>query len=400
MFKSIKKYGILVLIAMIVMSSCINKNQRKNNYPTPGVDFVLPVGHVYTIDTLLYMQQTEGTHKFTQDASVYGIVTDDEMSGNLYKASFIQDGDKAIELYMKSTSGLRIGDSVRVYLKGATLSEYSGTPQIQDLDPKNVTILANNKFIEPTEILTTQVNNSLKCRLVKFNHVEFRAADRANTYATKDAYGQFTLAQYDENCNLLDETVIVRTSNYASFWNRQLPQGNGSIIGILTCYTGGSEPAWQFTIRTISEVQMNNDPCEATPEPPVQPQGTGAENDPFNMAAAIIHQGEDAQWIRGYIVGSANIASGAIISDDQISWGPDFIYNENMTNIILADKADERDINSCVVVYLPSNAPSNIRDINLKDHPENLGKMLKVKGDLKAYLGRSGMKNTNEYTLN
>lgn len=398
MFKSIKKYDILVLIAMIVMSSCINKNQRKNNYPTPGVDFVLPVGHVYTIDTLLYMQQTEGTHKFTQDASVYGIVTDDEMSGNLYKASFIQDGDKAIELYMKSTSGLRIGDSVRVYLKGATLSEYSGTPQIQDLDPKNVTILANNKFIEPTEILTTQVNNSLKCRLVKFNHVEFRAADRNNTYATKDAYGQFTLAQYDENCNLLDESIIVRTSNYASFAKRQLPQGNGSIIGILTYYSTGD--AWQFTIRTISEVQMNNDPCEETPEPPVEPQGTGAENDPFNMAAAIIHQGEDAQWIRGYIVGSANIASGAIISDDQISWGPDFTYNENMTNIILADKADERDINSCVVVYLPSNAPSNIRDINLKDHPENLGKMLKVKGDLKAYLGKSGMKNTNEYTLN
>ena len=400
MFKSIKKYGILVLIAMIVMSSCINKNQRKNNYPTPGVDFTLPVGHVYTIDTLLYMQQAEGTHKFTQDASVYGIVTDDETSGNLYKASFIQDGDKAIELYMKSTSGLRIGDSVRVYLKGATLSEYSGTPQIQDLDPKNVTILANGKFIEPTELLTTQVNNSLRCRLVKFNHVEFRAADRANTYATDDAYGQFNLAQYDENCNLLDESIIVRTSNYASFAKRQLPQGNGSIIGILTQYTGSGDPVWQFTIRTISEVQMNNDPCEETPEPPVQPTGTGAENDPFNIAAGIEHQGENAMWIRGYIVGSANIASGAITTDDQISWGPDFPYNENMTNFILADKADERDINNCVVVYLPSNAASGIRDINLKDHPENLGKVLKVKGDLKAYLGKSGMKNTNEYTLN
>lgn len=401
MFKSIRKYGILVLIAMIVMSSCINKNQRKNNYPTPGVDFVLPVGHVYTIDTLLYMQQTEGTHKFTQDASVYGIVTDDETSGNLYKASFIQDGDKAIELYMKSTSGLRIGDSVRVYLKGSTLSEYSGTPQIQDLDPKNVTILANGKFIEPTEILTTQVNNSLKCRLVKFNHVEFRAADRNNTYATQDAYGQFTLAQYDENCNLLDESIIVRTSNYASFAKRQLPQGNGSIIGILTCYTGGSEPAWQFTIRSISEVQMNNDPCEATPEPPVQPTGTGTQNDPFNIAAGIEHQGDNDMWIRGFIVGSANISSGnSITSDDQISWGPEFTNNNNVANIILADKADERDINKCIVVYLPSNAPSNIRDINLKDHPENLGKVLKVKGNLKAFMGKSGMKDTNEYTLN
>ena len=395
MFKSIKKYGILVLIAMIVMTSCMDKNKRKNNYPTPGVDFTLPVGHVYTIDTLLYMQQMEGTHKFTQDASVYGIVTDDETSGNLYKASFIQDGDKAIELYMKSTSGLRIGDSVRVYLKGATLSEYSGTPQIQDLEPKNVTILANGKFIDPVEISTTQINSGYKCRLVKFNHVEFRAVDRDNTYAPDDAYGQYTLAQYDENCNLMDETVIVRTSNYASFAKRQLPQGNGSIVGILTYYSTGD--AWQFTIRTISEVMMDNDPCE---ESIINPHGTGTQSDPYNIAAAIANQGTNDKWITGYIVGSANIATGAIITDDQISWGPNFDYEQNKLSIILADKDYERDINKCVVVYLPSDAPSGIRNINLKDHPENLGKTLKVHGDLKAYLGKSGMKNTNEYVLN
>ena len=395
MFKLIKKYGILVLIAMIVMTSCMDKNKRKNNYPTPGVDFTLPVGHVYTIDTLLYMQQMEGTHKFTQDASVYGIVTDDETSGNLYKASFIQDGDKAIELYMKSTSGLRIGDSVRVYLKGATLSEYSGTPQIQDLEPKNVTILANGKFIEPAEISTTQVNNSYKCRLVKFNHVEFRAADRDNTYAPDDAYGQFTLAQYDEDCNLLDETVIVRTSNYASFAKRQLPQGNGSIVGILTYYSTGN--AWQFTIRTISEVLMDNEPCE---ESIINPHGTGTQNDPYNIAAGIANQGTDDKWITGYIVGSANIATGSITNDSQISWGPTFTENANITNFILADKVDERNINNCIVVYLPSDAPSGIRNINLKDHPENWHKVLKVHGDLKAFLGKSGMKNTNEYELN
>ena len=395
MLKSIKKYSILVLIAVFVLTSCIDKNQRKNNYPTPNINFELPVGDVYTIDTLLYMWHAEGTHTFTQDASVYGIVTDDEASGNLYKASFIQDGDKAIELYMKSTSGLRIGDSVRVYLKGATLSEYSGTPQIQDLEPTHVTILANNKFIAPEEISTTEINSNYICRLVKFNHVEFRAADRNNTYATDDAYGQFTLAQYDDNCNLLDERVIVRTSNYASFAKNQLPQGNGSIIGILTYYSTGN--AWQFTIRTVSEVQMNNDPCEA---PIITPTGSGTENDPYNIAGGVAYQGTDGQWIRGYIVGSANIASGSITNDSQISWGPEFTYNENITNLILADDASERDINKCVVVYLPSNAASGIRSINLKDHPENLGKILKVKGNLKAYLGKSGMKDTNEYTLN
>ena len=405
MFKSIKKYGVLVLIAMIVMTSCIDKNKRKNNYPTPNVNFELPIGHVYTIDTLLTMlypnyPNLSGVSEFvfTEDASVYGIVTDDETSGNLYKASFIQDGDKAIELYMKSTSGLRIGDSVRVYLKGAKLSEYSGTAQIQDLEPKHVTILANGKFIEPEEITTNNITFDYIGRLVKLNHVEFRAADRNNTFAPDDAYGQFNIAQYDDNCNLIDESVIVRTSNYASFAKRQLPQGSGSIIGILTYYSGTA--VYQFTIRTISEVQMDNEPCEATPEPPIEPTGTGTADDPYNMAAAILHQYEDAQWIRGYIVGSANIASGAITSDDQISWGPEFTNDANMVNIILADKIDERDINNCIVVYLPHNAASGIRDINLKDHPENLGKTLKVHGDLKAFLGKSGMKNTNEYTLN
>ncbi|MBQ2499019.1 MAG: hypothetical protein II523_03285, partial [Bacteroidales bacterium] len=89
MLKSIKKIGILVLIATVVFASCIDKNARKNNYPVPNVDFTLPVGYVYTIDTLLYMWHAEGRHTFTQDASVYGVVIGDETSGNIYKASFI-----------------------------------------------------------------------------------------------------------------------------------------------------------------------------------------------------------------------------------------------------------------------------------------------------------------------
>lgn len=407
MLKSIKKYGILVLIAMVVLTSCMDKNARKNNYPKPDVDFTLPVGDVYTIDTLLYMWHAEGTHKFTKDASVYGIVTADETSGNLYKASFIQDGDYAIELYMKSTSGLRIGDSVRVYLKGATLSEYSGTPQIQDLDPSNVTILANGKFIEPTEISTQDLPNVTPntislldgrvCKLVKFNHVEFAAADRDKTFAPENAYGQYNLNQYDEDCSLLDSRIVVRTSNYASFANKPLPQGNGSMVGIITCYMSNNEGVWQFTIRSLSEIDMNNDPCE---ESIILPTGSGSEGSPYNIAAGILNQGKEAKWLKGYIVGSANITTGTLSNDSQISWGPEFTYNENMTNVILADKPTERDINNCIIVVLPNSAPSGIREINLKDHPDNLGKVLKVKGNLKTYLGRNGMKDSNEYTLN
>lgn len=396
MLKSIKKYGILILVAMVVLTACINKNARKNNYPVPDINFDLPVGDVYTIDTLLYMWHAEGRHTFTQDASVYGIVVGDETSGNIYKASFIMDGNSAIELYMKSTSGLRNGDSIRVYLKGATLSEYSGTPQIQDLDPNNVTILANNKHVEPEELSTVDVSADYICHLVKFDHVEFAAADRDSTFAPENAYGQYTLNQYDENCALLDSRVIVRTSNYASFANKKLPDGNGSIVGILTYYSGSS--AWQFTIRSYSEVNMFNYPCEA----PIVPQtGSGTQNDPYNIAAAGAHQFEtDSLWIRGYIVGAVNVPFGQTVDNDSlITWEPPFELQTNSNNMILADNPDERNINNCVIVTLSNNTPSGIRSINLVDHPENWGKVLKVRGLLGTNYGRNGMKKSNEYEL-
>ena len=391
----IKKYGIAVLLAMVAMTSCMDKNARQNNYPGSG-DYDLPVGFVYTIDTLIQMWHMEGTHEFTDDASVYGIVTADESTGNFYKASFIQDGDYAIELYLKSTSGLRMGDSVRVYLKGAKLSEYSGTPQIQDLDPNNITKLANNLHIVPDTISTLDVNSTHICHLITFKLVEFRAADRHNTYAPEDEYGQYNLAQYDENGQRVDESVIVRTSNYASFKDALLPQGNGTITGILTYYSGSG--VYQFTIRSLSEVNMENPPFEPAI---VLPEGSGTEDDPYNIAGGISFQGSDElQWIEGYIVGSANIVVGTITNDSQITWEPPFAENANMTNIILADNANERDINNCVIVYLPSNAPSGIQGINLKDNEDNLGKTLKVHGKLKSYLGKPGMQETNEYELN
>ena len=83
----------------------------KKEYPEPPIQD-LPIGTVYTIDEILAMEP--GT-VFTDDASVYGIITADEVSGNLYKAAFMQDRatGAAIELYLTAVSGARIGDPAR-----------------------------------------------------------------------------------------------------------------------------------------------------------------------------------------------------------------------------------------------------------------------------------------------
>ena len=98
---------ILLALLGVMFTSC------KKEYEIPPIP-VLPVGDVYTIGDLLAMP----ANTTFDTASVYGIVTADEQSGNLYKNIFIQDRrtGKAIELMMNTSSAARVGDSVRVFL--------------------------------------------------------------------------------------------------------------------------------------------------------------------------------------------------------------------------------------------------------------------------------------------
>lgn len=389
MLRSILRYSILSLMIIGMMSSCVKKNARQNNFPEPPYK-PLPAGDTITIDSILTLRKLEGSHKFTTDTYVVGTVTGDETSGNLYKAAFIQDpnDNSAIELYMKSTCGLRIGDVVAVYLNGATASEYSGTPQIQDLDPKYITILENEKFIQPAVINVSDVMNHL-CQVVKFENVQFIKDDLGLTYADADGYGERTLEQCDPDGNT--STIIARTSNYASFANKEIARGNGSFTGIVTLYAGGNNTTWQMVIRSVNELNMNG--------PRYGASGTGTEDDPYDVLSAIKIQDESEAWVQGYIVGAAKATT--VVTNDDILWEPPF-GNDAITKatVVIANNPDERNINNCLVVYLPNNNPNEIRQhVNLVDHQGNLHKILKVNGHLKNQYGLPGLKADGEFEL-
>ena len=269
------KYGFLALSMVVLLGSCINKNARKNNYPAASVQLP-PEGIVYTINDILDVWISAGQPKdYTndtifknKDCSVYGIVTADETSNNLYKATFIQDraSGKGIELYMKSVTSLRIGDSVRVCLKGSVLGVYRGTPQIQNLESKNVVILENCKYIEPKVTTIANIESQVHlCQLVTLENVQFE--DPTQVWAEKELgstsnYANRTLCQYDDNCNKIGE-IIVRTSTYASFANQQLPHGKGKLNAIVTLYRTNSDYTWQLVVRSVNgtEVQMDGPRC-------------------------------------------------------------------------------------------------------------------------------------------
>lgn len=231
---------ILLLAAVGMMFAACKKE-----YPEPPIQD-LPIGTVYTISDILAMEP--GT-VFTEDASVYGIVTADEQSGNLYKAAFMQDRatGAAIELYLNAVSGLRIGDSIRVYLKDVTYAMYNNLPQLSNFEADgHIVILANNKPIEPRVTTIANINAGQHLAgLVKLENVKFT---EQNTFAEPTTYGNRTLADPTD----YSQTVIVRTSNYANFANDSLPQGTGSLVAIATVYNS----TWQLLIRSARELDF------------------------------------------------------------------------------------------------------------------------------------------------
>ena len=231
-----------LLLAMmgVLFTAC------KKEYPQPPIQD-LPVGTVYTIDQILALEP--GT-VFTEDASVYGIITADEVSGNLYKAAFMQDRatGAAIELYLNAVSGVRIGDSVRIYLKDVTYAMYNNLPQLSNFEADgHIIILANNKPIEPALATIDEITQGkYLAGLVRLENVKFT---EQNTFADPTTYGNRTLIDpMNPSSN-----VIVRTSNYANFANDSLPQGIGNLTAIATVYNS----TWQLIIRSARELEFD-----------------------------------------------------------------------------------------------------------------------------------------------
>ncbi|MBR4311923.1 MAG: hypothetical protein IKT86_01105 [Bacteroidaceae bacterium] len=122
------------------------------------------------------------------------------------------------------------------------------------------------------------------------------------------------------------------------------------------------------------EIPDNPDDSD-TPNIPSDPDAT--RNDTVSITEAITLQNKGKQpYIKGYIVGYYNGSSICFNpSEEQIS-------TRARNNIVLADNTQET--NEIIIVELPAETTLRQR-INLTDNPQNLHRMLTVKGVLRDY---------------
>ena len=244
------KLTLIALALSLGISSC------KKEFDEPPLN-TIATGNVITLDSLVN-SYVGADIKFTTDISVYGVVTADEVDGNLYKNIFVQTGTSAINLRLLNSGGVYIGDSIRINLKGTTLTKYNGMIQLDSVDvDKNIIKQATNVVITPTVVNVTDLNASMQSRLVRLNNVEFDALELSNTWA--DAVNQTSQDRTLTDCS--GNTVIVRTSGYATYAGLQIAQNNGTLVAIVGVYG----TTIQLYLRSLGEVVMPNTRCSGMP---------------------------------------------------------------------------------------------------------------------------------------
>jgi len=248
----------LALLLLIGVHSC------KKDIDEPEIQ-VIPTGDVMVVNDLIGMA-TNVPYKFTEDKSVYGMITLGEENGALYKEAYFQDANGGIKLKLLSSSGLKAGDSIRIYLKDTRIYNYHNQIVLDSLHITNnvIRISAGNPTY-PKEVTVTDImTGSYTGQLVKIMDIQFIDSELGKTWA--DAATNSTANRHIENCN--QKSLIVRTSGYANFAGLTLPQGKGSMVAIASVY--GND--YQLYVRSMAEVDMDGIRCG----------GSGGPVDPVN----------------------------------------------------------------------------------------------------------------------
>ncbi len=361
--------------------------------------------------------KTIGLNDAGEHTIIKGRVVSSDETGNIFKSVIIYDGSAALNLSINAYDlyqTYQFGQEVVIDVTELNIGGYNGlmqlggegtynnAPSMTFMDSEvfaahaQVDGLANPLLVDtipatiPDILAAKQSTEGLilwQSRLVRFDNVRWDAPGKPYAEGTSST-----------NRYIIDESgnqLLVRNSAYASFKNELLPQGYGSVTGILSYY--GTD--WQLMLIDSNGCQNFEDSDE--PDQPVQPgeNGDGTKAKPYGVDPVIAMAPgsttaavESGVWVKGYIVGfmptggDATLLSGTVFG----------IENAATTNMVIAASADVKDASECIGIQLPA----SMRDaLSLANQPANLGKEVMLQGDVMKYCGGPGLKNLTDYML-
>lgn len=311
MKKTVKQWILLAALPVVLLSGCVREDFDVPEVLIPSVDFD---SNLSIAD--LKAGYSGGLDSIGGDTIIQGIVIANDESGNFYKTLVIQDGTAGIEVKIDRTdmyNEFRVGQRVFIKCKGLYLGNYGSLTQIGYIYDSEIgripDVMVDDHIFKdslpgsaPAPVVTTiptlSVNNL--SMLIKLENVHF--VETGMSYSETTGTTNRTIEDEDGN------TLILRTSNYASFAAELLPTGKGDLVGVLSIYNGD----YQFYIRDLNDL-VNWDPNAPGP---VNLVNELFDASPTGWLIYSVASNKDWYWSSSYTCMAASGYGGDVASDD------------------------------------------------------------------------------------
>lgn len=312
------KLALLALVAVFATASCMDDDWKDPNSETsPYGNNSIQETNVVSIAELKntygkkQKDEINDTVRIADGTQIKGIVTGNDIEGNIYSQISIQDeSDNPNKPGEKVTSGiiisvaqgglsgqLQIGQEVLINVGGLYYGTYRSQPQLgvayhdsskdqnypsrisradwqnrfkvigkPDASKIKVQVFSTNpdaskKELNVADLLDADVAYKYAGCLVTLKGVEFAMGDGKTTLAPEDegktlGYG---VTRYFKGYDKTNKQIGIRTSCYADFAANLVPQGVVDVTGVLSCYKSSAKynHTVQLALRRFSDIKAS-----------------------------------------------------------------------------------------------------------------------------------------------
>ena len=259
------------LLGLYLLMACV----KDKNFETPKSSCASDLSANFTIGELkaLYV---DDLIQIQEDYILEAYVVSSDVAGNFFGTLHIQDNlinptqgleleidlrdahliyDVGSKIYIK-TKGLYLGRSKGAIKMGSVFSAFGNL----SVGRMPAAIVGQHLFnsceplgtLQPKTVGLNELDDSMISTLVQFGNMEILLAELGQTFAVKEEETIRTLT----NCEDLELELL--NSGYSDFQDNPLPEGNGTITGVLI----KDNKDYQLVIRNISDIDFTNIRCE------------------------------------------------------------------------------------------------------------------------------------------
>lgn len=270
-FRTKNSICLSALLGLCLIMACV----KDKNFDTPESDCVSDLKANYTIGDLkaLYVDELI---QIQEDWVVEGYVVSSDLAGNFFGTLHIQDHlvdpgqGLQLEIDLRDShlfyevgskilikaKGLYLGMSKGVFKLGGVFSAF-GNPAVGRLP---ATVVGKHLFNscdplglpQPKKLGVNELDDSMISTLVQFTNMEMLSSELGLTFAVKEEETIRTLT----NCEDLELELL--NSGYSDFQAHLMPDGNGTITGVLI----KDNMDYQLVIRDTSDITFTDIRCE------------------------------------------------------------------------------------------------------------------------------------------